>query len=231
MKADVGLVQAGDGVWVHRVPFRFMGMLQIGTRMTVLRLADGGVLLHSPVAIPDELAVVIEALGRVKWVVAPSLYHHLHAGDAIKRWPDARLLAPAALRKKRTDLRIDAHLEDAAPSAWQGIVEPIRIEGSMLEETVLYHRSSKTLVGADLFENFTTVDDFATRSYLKLGGVYGQPGWHRLLRVVYRDKKTARASVERLLGLDLARIVIAHGDLVTSQPKETLRKALGFLFD
>src|SRR5262245_41947351 len=166
MKDDVGLVQAGEGVWVHRVPFKFMGMIQIGTRMTVLRLADGGVLLHSPVPITSELADVIEAIGRVKWVVAPSLYHHVHAGDAIKRWPDARLLAPAALRKKRTDLRIDAPLEDAPPSAWQGIVEPYRIAGSMLEETVLYHRPSKTLVGADLFENFTAVDDFATRTYL-----------------------------------------------------------------
>ena len=50
-----------------------------------------------------------------------------------------------------------------------------------------------------------------------------------MLRFVYRNRAAAKASIEQLLDLDLDRIVIAHGDVVTTKPKETMREALGFL--
>ena len=40
-------------VWTLAIPHRFLG-LEIGTRMNVVRLADGGLLVHSPV--PAELS-------------------------------------------------------------------------------------------------------------------------------------------------------------------------------
>lgn len=225
---DTSLFEVADGAWVRHAPLRFMGLFELGTRMTVLRAGDG-LVVHSPVPITAELKAAVDALGPVRFVVAPSLYHHMFVASATDAWPDARLLAPAALRKKRPDLRIDADLEAGAPSAWDGTLELFPIRGSMLGETALYHRSSKTLVGADLFENFTHVEHGLTRGYLKLGGVYGKPGWHRLLRSVYRDRKAARASIETLLALDLENIVIAHGDIVTARARETLQEALAFL--
>lgn len=217
-----------DGVWVAKSPLRYLGLFELGTRMTVMRVGQG-LVLHSPIAIDDELKSEIDALGTVRFVIAPNAYHHLYAGDAAKAWPAAKLLAPKALRGKRKDLRIDDEIETAAPTEWGADLRGVPIAGSMLEETVFFHAPSKTLVGADLFENFTHVDHWLTRQYLKMGGVYGHPGWHPLLRFVYRDRKAAKASIEKLLDLDLAQIVIAHGDVVTTAPKETLREALGFL--
>jgi hypothetical protein len=219
-----------DAVWVARAPLRFMGVFAIGARMTVLRAGDG-LVVHSPIAIDDELKAEIDALGPVRFIVAPNAYHHLFVGDAMKAWPDASLVAPAALRKKRKDLRIDAELESGPPVAWGPDLQSFPIRGSMLKETVLFHAPTGTLVGSDLFENFVHVEDALTRQYLKLGGVYGKPGWHRFLRFIYRDRAAAKASVERLLDLDLERIVIAHGELVTARPKETMREALAFLLD
>ena len=219
-----------DGVWVVQAPLRFMGVFEIGGRMTILR-AGGGLVVHSPIAIDDALKAEIDALGTVRFIVASNAFHHLFAADAVEAWPDAKLLAPAALRKKRKDLRIDADLESGPPSAWGGDLQAFPIRGSMLNETVLFHAPTKTLVASDLFENFVHVEDAVTRLYLKLGGIYGKPGWHRLLRFIYRDRAAAKASIERLLDLDIARIVIAHGDIVTTKPKETMREALGFLLD
>ena len=217
-----------DGIWVVPAPLRFMGIFAIGTRMTVIRAGDG-LVLHSPIAIDDALKAEIDALGPVRHVVAPSAYHHLFAGDAAKTWPDAKLLAPSVLRRKRKDLSVEADLESGPPSAWGGDLQTFPIRGSMLNETVLFHTPTNTLVGSDLLENFTHVEDAFTRQYLKLGGVYGKPGWHRFLRFVYRDRAAAKASIEQLLDLDLDRIVIAHGDVVTTRPKDTMREALGFL--
>jgi len=217
-----------DGVWVAPAPLRFMGVFAIGTRMTVIR-TGGGLVVHSPIAIDDELKTAIDALGPVRFVVAPNAFHHLFAGDAAKAWPDAKLLAPAALRTKRKDLHIEDDLESGPPAAWGGDLQTFPVRGSMLNETVLFHAPTKTLVASDLFENFTHVEHAFTRQYLKLGGVYGKPGWHRFLRFVYRDRAAAKTSIERLLDLDLERIVIAHGDLVTTKPKDTMREALAFL--
>jgi hypothetical protein len=222
------LEELTEGVWIVKAPLRFMGMFEIGGRMTVLRAGDG-LVVHSPVALDDALVAQIDALGPVRYVVAPNAYHHLYAGPAAAAWPEAKLLAPAALRKKRADLRIDAVLEAGAPAAWGSDIQTLPIGGSMLNETVLFHTPSKTLVTSDLFENFSHVDHWLTRQYLKAGGVYGKPGWHPLLRFVYRDRKAAKADVEKILDLDMARIVIAHGDVVTSKPKETMREALAFL--
>ena len=36
-----------DRIWIAEAPLRFYGV-PFGTRMTVVRLADGGLLVHSP---------------------------------------------------------------------------------------------------------------------------------------------------------------------------------------
>jgi hypothetical protein len=232
------LEEVASGLWIRRTPFRFLGLLEIGTKMTVLRFEGegegkgegGGLVVHSPVPITPEVKSAIDALGRVRFIIAPSLYHHVSVGSAVEAWPDAKLLAPAGLRKKRRDLKIDEDLESGAPSSLSGAIDFFPIRGSLLGETVFHHRESKTLVSADLFENFSPpVDHMLTRAYLKIGGIYGKPGWHRLFHMFYRDKKAAKACIEPLLDLDLERIVVAHGDLVTSRPRETLQEALHFL--
>jgi hypothetical protein len=223
------LQEVADGIWVAPAPLRFLGLLELGTRMTVLKVGSD-VVVHSPVPLDPGLKSAVDAIGRVRFIVAPSLFHHLHAGTAGAAWPDAKLLAPAALRKKRPDLRIDAELEAGCPEEWAGELDALPIRGTLLGETVLHHRRSRTLVAADLFENFSHVDHGLTRAYLKLNGIYGKPGWALLLRPAYRDRKAARQSVEAVLDLPIEQIVIAHGDLVTTRPRETIREALHFLF-
>jgi hypothetical protein len=215
-------------LWVVPAPLTMMG-LRLGTRMTVVRLEGGGVLLHSPVAVDAGLAKEIDAIGPVKHVIAPNLFHHLYAGDAIARWPEAKLYAPEGLEKKRPELRIDAKLSDEGALPFAGELEPLTIRGAELNETVLLHKRTGTLVSADLTENFHHVDHLPTRLFLKLGGVYGKPGWNRLLRFIYKDKKAARESIDRILRWDFDRAVIAHGELLESGAKEIVDRTFDFL--
>jgi hypothetical protein len=114
-----------DGVWTVAAPQRMMG-LHLGTRMTVVRLPGGELLLHSPVPLTDGLRGDIDALGRVAHIVAPNLFHHLHAGDAAAAYPDALLHAPAPLAKKRPDLRIGATLGEVAHPGWGDALAPVK---------------------------------------------------------------------------------------------------------
>jgi hypothetical protein len=217
-----------DALWTVAAPQRFLG-LHLGTRMTVVALHGGGLLLHSPVPLTDPLRAEIDAIGPVRHVVCSNYYHHLHAGPWSLAYPDAALHGPAELADKRPDLRGLRALSEEPHPDWKGDLVPLFIAGSMLRETVFVHPASRSLVSSDLVENFETSDHLPTRFYLKLGGVHGKLGWSRLLRFVYRDRAAARASLDRLLSHDFDRVVLAHGHVVEHDGKERLRKALSWL--
>ena len=44
--------------------------------MTVIRLKDGRILVHSPVPIEPDLRSAVENLGQVAALIAPNLFHH-----------------------------------------------------------------------------------------------------------------------------------------------------------
>jgi hypothetical protein len=217
-----------DGVWSVAAPHAFLG-IRFGTRMNVVRLPDGSLLLHSPIAIDDGLASEIESLGAVAHVVCPNSWHHVYAGPCLQRYPGALLHGPAGLAAKRPDLAIDRFLSDEPTPEWGGAIVPVTIPRTMLHETVLFHRPSGTLLTADLIENFQHADHWPTRAYLRLGGIYRRPGWHRLLRFFYRDRRKARAAVERVLKLPFERILIAHGEPIGGNPKPVVRQGLAWL--
>jgi len=92
-----------ENIWIAERPQRFYG-LEVGTRMTVIRLADRSLLLHSPVALDSDLRSQLDAIGDVRYAVAPNRVHHLYAGDVGKAYPGARLWLAPGLERKRPDL-------------------------------------------------------------------------------------------------------------------------------
>jgi Domain of unknown function (DUF4336) len=222
------LVQHTEGLWTAGAPQRFYG-LHLGTRMTVLRLPGGGLWLHSVIPMEEELARQVEALGPVRHLVVPNLFHHLHVAAALRRWPTARVHAPARLRRKRPDLRIDAELGETPDPAWEGVLTPLHVDGSIIDETVFVHLPSRTLVCSDLVENFDTSPHLPTRLYLRAGGIHGRVGFSRFIRPVYRNRRAARRSLERLLALDFDRIILAHGRVLDSGGPAAVREAYDWL--
>jgi len=90
-------------LWTVDRPFgRLVG--SIGTRMTVIKLADGGLFLHSPVKLDPELRAALDQLGPVRFVAAPNRAHHLFVGDYIGAFPEATIFAAPGLPEKRKDL-------------------------------------------------------------------------------------------------------------------------------
>jgi hypothetical protein len=224
----MALQKFAEGVWVASAPQKFMSW-ELGARMTVLRLSDGSLVVHSPIALDESLENSIVALGPVGHIVAPNLFHHLYTADAAAAFPEAKLHGPAGLQKKRPDLRFDATLGEQLEATWRDDLETLEIQGTMLEETVFWHKPSGTLVSADLVENFKTADDWWTRLYLQIGGIYGEVGLSRMLRLAYRDRKKARRDIDQLLSWDFDKIVLAHGEPIDSNGVEALRDTYTWL--
>jgi hypothetical protein len=222
------LERLDEALWVAAAPQSFLGM-HLGTRMTIVRRPDGGVIVHSPIALDDAVRGEVDAIGPVRAVIAPNVYHHLYAGDWAAAYPEARLVAPKGLEKKRPDLKLAAFLEDEPDESWAGTLSQVRVQGTLLKETVFFHAPSRALISSDLLENFESSPHWPTRMYLKVSGIHGKPGVGRMLRVMYRDHDKVRASIERVLAWDFDRIVLAHGELVAERGPQVVRDSYQWL--
>jgi hypothetical protein len=216
-------------IWVEERAQRFYG-LEVGTRMTVMRLADGSLVLHSPVSLDTALRTELDALGPVRFAVAPSRVHHLYAGEVGRAYPEARLWAAPGVSRKRPDLAIDGVLEDGGPEEWKGQVEHVFFRGRPFEnEVVFLHCASRTLMTCDLAFNFGPGTHFATRLLLQLIRSYGRFGPSRLDALLIRDRRAARESLERILEWDFDRVVVGHGDVLESGGHAALRAGYAWL--
>ena len=223
------LRKLAENLWVEERSQRFYG-LEVGARMTVMRLEDGSLLLHSPVSLDPQLRSELDALGAVRYAVAPNRFHHLYAGEVAKAYPEARLWVAPGVERKRPDLEFVGVLGDEAPEEWHDEVGQIFFRGRPFENEVTFlHRPSRTLVLCDLAFNFGPHAPPATRVLMKLVGGYGRFGPTRLDPILIRDRPAARQSFERILAWDFDRVVIAHGEVLEAGGPDALRVGYDWL--
>jgi len=222
------LMEFVDGVYTHEQSFGVMG-LALGIRMTVLRMGDGGLLLHSPVPHSPELEAAVRKLGEVRHIVGPNLFHHLYLGHWKAVFPEATLWAPPGLTKKRDDLTLDGELGRQAPEALAQDFDLIAVDGQpALDERILRHRASGTVIVTDQVFNIHETNLFTT-CYLKLSGIHQKVGSSGLLKMGTRDKAAARASMDRVLAWDFDHLVMAHGELIRDDARDKLREGVSWL--
>jgi hypothetical protein len=223
------LRELAPGLWVAEQPQRFGG-LELGTRMSVVRVGATDLLIHSPISISNELVGALGRLGRVRWIVAPNRFHHLHAGPFTRRFPDAALLGAPGLGAKRPDLRIDAILPEGADPKWDGLIEAALVEGSsLLNEVVFLHCPTRSLIASDLAFNIGPTSPRATRWAFRLLGRYERFGPTWLEHLLMRDRAAAQRSLERILEWDFDRVVIAHGGVLDSGGRDALAAGYAWL--
>jgi hypothetical protein len=197
--------------------------------MTLVRLSDGGLFVHSPVSLEPALRKEVDALGPVRAVVAPSLFHHLYAAEWSRAYPDAVLCACPGLERKRPDLRWQRILLDRPEPEWRGDLEQVHFAARSLEsEVVFFHLASRTMICSDALFDLARHPSPLTRFAARLLGNL-RPGPTLLERLLIRDRRGAREQVDRMLAWDPERIVLAHGPIVESGAREVLRAAYAWL--
>lgn len=218
-----------EDLWVTERPLRFLG-LEVGARMTVVRLRDGGLLLHSPVAPDPELRAEIEALGEPRHAVAPNRFHHLFIAQWRGLYPALRLYAAPGLPAKRADVAFDAVLEPGFVAPWADDLDHQWVAGMpTLSEVVFLHRASRTLIVCDLAFNLGREAPLATRVGFSLLGGYGKLGPSLVERVLVRDRAAARAALARVLDWDFDRVIVAHGSVMESGGRAALARGYRWL--
>ncbi|MGK7935863.1 MAG: hypothetical protein AB4206_08700, partial [Xenococcaceae cyanobacterium] len=70
-----------DTIWIKEYPIHYAGV-DFNSRMTVIRLSNGNLFIHSPCEIDRSTKVSIESLGKVEFIVAPGYYHYFYIESA-----------------------------------------------------------------------------------------------------------------------------------------------------
>lgn len=221
--------ELAPGVWLDAADVRILGT-QLTANMTVLRLSGDSLLVHSPIALTVERRRAVDALGRIRHLYAPNTFHHRWIGDWAAAYPTARLHAPPGLSRKRPDLRIDrVHCAGQEPD-FDDVVDELPIRGFRLEESVLFHRPSRTLVVTDLVHHIGRPTHPWTRLYTTLMGFYDRVALSRMIRWTgFSDRTAARRSLEGVLACPFECLVVGHGTPLLDRPHERLAAAYAWL--
>jgi hypothetical protein len=227
------LENIAEDIWIYEgETVSFFG-LPYSTRMTVIRLADKKLWIHSPEKITHGLKEELAGLGEVAYLVSPNKLHHLYLGEWLKAYPSARNYAAPGLARKRSDITFTKDLTDKPEDEWAGEIKQTIFKGSpLVEEVVFYHVKSSTLILTDLIENFRPESfNWWQRLVAKFTGILAPNGktpvdWRTSFLF---GKDEARESLATLIKWQPKNIVISHGECIYGQGVEFLVKSFSWL--
>ena len=107
-----------ENLWVVEDEKFSVGVLQIGSRMAIIRLNDGNLFVHSPIALSKIIKDSIDSIGKPGFIIAPNTMHHLFLKQFYNEYSDIELYIVSKLRKKLTDLPLAKDLVDGLDYPW-----------------------------------------------------------------------------------------------------------------
>ena len=182
--------------------------------MTIIRLEDRTVLLHSPTRCDPDTKQALNDLGPVSHIVAPSAMHDLFLNEWAGAFPDARVWIPPGARKYFSHVPKAEPLPDHGEDApWQRELTYVRMEGmARLHECVFYHEPSRSIICADLFFHVEKENPPLIRIAARLGGFYRKLAVPADIRwFLVRDRQALRHSIGKLRVLPFENIIVGHG--------------------
>ncbi len=213
--------QLGPDVALLKYDLRRFG-IDFGRIVTLLRLRDGRLLLHSTAPFGPEEVASIRRFGEPAWLVEATGMHNTFARTAQLAFPRIPYLTPAP----RAGLTTTAF--NPPPRDWAGEIDLIRIEGlRRIEEYAFFHRASRTLVLADLLFHFPAEmrgwQRFFVKTIMRLPRLVGISF---LFRSMIRDRERFADSARKILAWDFRQIVVAHREPIVDEAKSVFVRAL-----
>ena len=223
------LIKLDDNIWISDGEAVSFYGIAYTTRMTIVKLKDGKLWVHSPGKIIEEMIDEVKSLGQVSYLVSPNKIHHLFMSDWIKIFPDAISYSSPGLTEKRKDISFDKNLSDDPEQEWEMEIDQVIFRGSsVMEEVVFFHKESKILILTDLIENFHHNYFSGYKKVIaKLTGIISPNGKAPLdWRVSFLfGKSEARKSLAKIISWKPEKIVISHGECIYSNATEFLLKS------
>jgi len=214
-----------DRIWTLDRPVWFAGA-RLRARTTVVRLDDGSLLLHTPPPPTEAFAEQLKALGPVRWLLVPNCWHHLGAPAAAAFFPEAQVVGPASALNRNKALKLHVDIRDGKFGESVPEFEALALEGvPFWDETVLYHRPTQTLLGADIVCWACAKDHWSWRLGARVTGCWERVRVPPDARKKIIDKVAAARSLHAMLERPAQRLIVGHGELIEDGCRDRLAEA------
>src|SRR5450432_2236601 len=200
-------------------------MGEVTRRMSVVRLADGRLVIYSAISLDEIEMKALESYGTPAYLIVPGDIHRMDAKPWKDRYPSLKVIAPAGARDKIEEIvHVDATEVDFGDPAVRFMAMP----GTGDKEAVLVIEtaSGTTVVLNDLIFDLANRPGFSGWLFKLIGMTGTEP--HIPLPVKLKevhDKNAVCAQLERWAHLpNLQRVIISHGDILADAPGAVLNR-------
>ena len=204
------------------------------TRMTVVRLANGDLFLHSPVAYDSRLADELKRMGTVRHLISPNQWHYAHVGEWQRAFPATiawgSRAAERRARARQIDVQFTRILYADPPAEWRDEIDQTLIPGGIFKEIVFFHGGSKTLILTDTVMNLDPKKtDQPWRGFARLFGMTAPHGglFFGIRLPLLIQRKRTQAAFRTIRSWHPERIVLSHGRTFETNVDEVLGRLFG----
>ncbi len=198
--------------------------------MAAIRLDDGGLVIHSAVALDPSTQKELEAWGRPRILIVPNPWHRQDAPAYKTRYPDIQVYCPEGAKKRiGRAVAVDGFYDALPPTP------PLRVrylDGVAKREGYLelVEDAGTTLIFNDTVFNQPHLHGWFGFVYKTIGSSGGPRVTPLIKLAMVKDKRALRAQLEKLADTPkLHRVVMAHGTRVESEPGAFLRQVAATL--
>ncbi len=211
------LTQIHNDLWIIKEPLSFLG-IDLSRTMSIVRLSDRSLLIYAPFTPSPEILQIITDLGKPSIVISPNPHHNKNAAAFMEFFPRALLLysGDSYVHSARLNQIVNKEILDPMEIfSWNSTLTLLRIDGMpLVNEYVLYHYPSRTLLSANLL-SYIAKGGFLARLFWRWQGItIGSPGQSRMFRTSIRNKYAYNATIDILTSWKIRQAVASQGDLV-----------------
>ena len=203
-------------------------------RAVVIRLQDNELFVLSPIALDSNIQATLNELGIVRYLVSPNNIHHVYMGSWSEAYPEAKLYASPGLESKRKDLTFETTLSsDISEPAWEGQIDQCLFKSwaGWLDELILFHRESRTVIFTDL------IMDFDPETFSKISRV--TTAWNDMYRHTPRTMQIAyafgrdplRSILTKIRDWEPEHLIVAHSPWQCIDGQQEVAEFLDHAFD
>ena len=228
---DIGIV---DGPFEYFAVAGIRMPMPFTTRMTVVRLGNGDLFLHSPIAYDEKLASEITRMGTIRHLISPNEWHYAHVGEWQRAFPDAFVWGSRAAerraRARHIEVSFTRYLDPQPPPEWCADLDQALMPGGIFKEFIFFHRASGTLILTDTIVNLDPEKtDQPWLAVAKLTGMTAPKGGLffglRLPLLLQREK--AKAAFRQIREWHPERIVLSHGRIFETNVEAAVSRLFG----
>jgi hypothetical protein len=201
---------------------------------TVVRTKDGDLAILNPVALEDRVAAEIRELGKVVWIVSQGKAHSRYVDDTRRRFPGSIALGTKGhlTHGPAAHLELDGVLE--AGSLLPPDLEPMPVRGHLLEEVLIVHRPTSTLIVQDWIANGRRGGSgFAGRIYAFAFGLFDRVGLMSYHLPMWLDVPALHDSLRAVRESGFTQVTGAHWplELRAGDDCEAVRAAIDYTLE